>query len=113
MHIRRTALFSFVGFWLSSIAFAQSSTIRLTVPIVPEIHSDRGDASSPTLSADGTIAMFLSASAKLVPGDTNRSGSNVGTDVFIRDIAARTTSRIMGVGGEQPNGDALYAAMTR
>jgi Tol biopolymer transport system component len=98
---------------LSSIAFAQSSTTRLTVPIVPEVYSDGGTISYPALSADGTVAMFLSPSTKLVPGDTNRTGAIVGTDVFIRDIAARTTRRLMGVGAVQPNGDASYAAMTR
>ena len=109
----RIVLLSFVYCCFSSTASAQSSTTRLTVPIVPEVYSDHGGAAYPALNADGTTAMFLSDNAKLVPGDTNRSGAVLGTDVFIRDIAAQTTRRIMGVGGVQPNGDATYAAMTR
>jgi Tol biopolymer transport system component len=110
---RRIVLVSIVCCSLSSTAFAQSSTIRLTVPIEPEIYSDPRGTSWQTLSADGAIAMFVSMSSKLVPGDTNRTGTNTGTDVFIRDIPAQSTRRIMGAGGAQPNGDATYAAMTR
>jgi hypothetical protein len=109
----RIVLLSVVYCCLSSTAFAQGSTIRLTVPIEPEIHSDRGGVAYPALSADGNIAVFLSDNAKLVPGDTNRTGAILGTDVFIRDIAAQTTRRIVGVGGVQPNGDASYAVVTR
>ncbi len=43
----------------------------------------------PSLSADGSLVAFQSASTNLVAGDTNAS-----TDIFVRDIDAGTTVRV-------------------
>ncbi len=52
------------------------------------------------LSADGTLIAFVSRASNLVPGDTNRK-----TDIFLRDRAAGTTTRLsLAPGGDQPNG---------
>ncbi|MFN2589801.1 MAG: hypothetical protein ABR518_03420, partial [Actinomycetota bacterium] len=50
----------------------------------------------PSISSDGRHIAFLSASPNLVPGDTNGSAdrTNVGVDVFVRDIARGITIRI-------------------
>jgi Tol biopolymer transport system component len=49
------------------------------------------------VSADGRYVMFTSVSSNLVPGDTNGWG-----DVFVRDLRARTTTRVsVSSGGAQ------------
>lgn len=47
----------------------------------------------PTISADGRYVAFISQATNLVPDDTNGPGPD-GTDVFVRDRAAKTTRRI-------------------
>lgn len=44
---------------------------------------------SPSLNADGTKVAFMSFASSLVPGDTNSS-----SDVFVRDLAGDTTTRV-------------------
>ena len=41
------------------------------------------------LSADGQVVVFSSFASNLVTGDTNQN-----TDIFVRDLAARTTTRV-------------------
>jgi Tol biopolymer transport system component len=54
-------------------------------------------SSDPRISADGRFVVFTSAASNLVPGDTNGV-----VDVFLRDLAARTTTRlsVTSTGGE-------------
>ena len=47
------------------------------------------DSDQPSISADGRFVVFTSTSSNLVPGDTNHS-----IDVFLRDRASGTTSRL-------------------
>ncbi|HET7742789.1 MAG TPA: hypothetical protein VFL67_19235, partial [Mycobacterium sp.] len=48
-----------------------------------------------SLSSDGNLVAFVSASPSLVPGDTNGVA-----DVFVRDVAAGTTTLVSaGIGG--------------
>lgn len=55
---------------------------------------------APFPSGDGNLVVFGSLASNLVAGDTNGV-----SDVFLRDRAAHTTTRIsMGVGGAEPNG---------
>ena len=51
----------------------------------------QGDAASagPSISADGRFVAFWSRATNLVPGDTNGA-----VDVFVRDLAAGTTTRV-------------------
>ncbi len=52
------------------------------------------------LSADGNLVVFESAASSLVGGDTNNAG-----DIFLRDRAAGTTTRVsVASGGTQANG---------
>ena len=54
---------------------------------------------APSLSADGQVVAFASSAADLVTGDTNGDA-----DVFVRDLAAGTTTRVsVGPGGAQAN----------
>ncbi len=46
-------------------------------------------SNSPTLSADGRYAAFVSQSSDLVPSDANSV-----TDVFLRDLVLGTTSLV-------------------
>lgn len=52
-----------------------------------------------SVTDDGRYVAFESIATNLVAGDTNNLG-----DIFIRDRVAGTTIRIMGMGGQQPNG---------
>ncbi|MDI6106012.1 hypothetical protein QLQ12_46350 [Actinoplanes sp. NEAU-A12] len=52
---------------------------------------------APAISADGRFVAFVSASATLVPGDTNDTA-----DIFVRDSRTRTTTRVnLSSSGEQ------------
>jgi len=51
--------------------------------------ASNGHSSDPRISADGRFVVFSSAATNLVPGDTNGV-----LDVFLRDLAARTTTRL-------------------
>ncbi len=58
------------------------------------------DSSKPRISADGTTVVWRSLAEKMVAGDTNAHA-----DIFVRNVSAGPTSRIVGVGGAQLNGD--------
>ncbi len=54
---------------------------------------------SPSISADGRYVAFASDATNLVTGDTNGQ-----TDIFVRDVTAKTTTRVsVGSGGAQGN----------
>jgi len=72
--------------------------------IMPAVNSAgsfaNGFAGLGSMSADGSIIAFVAAANNLVPGDTNAQW-----DVFVRDVAAATTTRVsVGPGGLQGNG---------
>lgn len=59
-----------------------------------------GDSGAPTVSADGRFVAFHSNADSLVNGDTNNQ-----SDVFVRNVAAGTTTRVsVGAGGAQGDG---------
>jgi Tol biopolymer transport system component len=66
---------------------ASNTTTRISVA------SDGSDANSysgsPAISADGRYIAFVSDASDLVPGDTNGV-----SDVFVRDLASDTTTRV-------------------
>jgi len=66
-------------------------------------------ASEPAISGDGRVVAFASAATNLVAGDLN----NV-SDIFVRDLAAATTTRVSvsSTGGEA-NGACLGPALSR
>jgi Glucodextranase, domain B len=59
-----------------------------------------GDASVPTMTADGTRVAFDTTSTDLVPGDTNGAVR----DSVVRDVSANTTTRVGVVAGVAPTG---------
>jgi cysteine-rich repeat protein len=78
------------------------------------VHVDSGgeqgnfSASFPSVSADGRFVAFQASSTNLVPGDTNGA-----TDVFVRDLEARTTERVsVGSAGDQGNGPSGLPALS-
>lgn len=66
---------------------AEDSTTRASVGSA-NVQGD-GDSVMPALSGDGRYAVFASAAANLVDGDTNAS-----YDIFLRDTQAATTARV-------------------
>ncbi|WP_157548191.1 S8 family serine peptidase [Nonomuraea candida] len=63
---------------------------------------------APSITADGGRVAFYSDSPALVPGDTN--GRN---DVFVRDVAAGTTTRVSGgPRGEEGDGRAVLPSIS-
>lgn len=85
----------------------------------------------PVISADGRFVAYVSRASNLVPGDTNQKidpGTGLptatGHDIFVRDLAAATTTRVSvstsgaeavdGVGAERPaiSRDGRYIAFS-
>jgi hypothetical protein len=64
----------------------EKTTQRVSVSSTGEVAD--GNSSQPALSPGGGHVVFTSAADNLVPGDTNGR-----TDVFLRDLSARTTTR--------------------
>jgi Tol biopolymer transport system component len=62
--------------------------LRIDVPDPARSAAADGPSSRPTISDDGNRVAFESASDRLVAGD-----DNLGADVFVRDVAAGTTTR--------------------
>jgi Tol biopolymer transport system component len=70
--------------------------------MVSDSNGDPGDAAGgyQSWSPDGEHIAFISEATDLVPGDTNGI-----VDVFVKDVATGTTSRVsMGAGGAQATG---------
>ena len=75
-------------------------TIRISVSSAGV--GTNGDCAIPSISADGNLIAFTSSGSNLVPNDTNGLD-----DVFVRDLAAGTTTRVsVGTGGIQGDGSA-------
>jgi Tol biopolymer transport system component len=87
-------------------------TAMVRVSQTPAGREASGFAMEPTapaaVSGDGNIVAFESDSTNLVPGDTNGV-----SDVFVRDRAANTTTRIsVGAGGAQADGGSFRPAIS-
>jgi Tol biopolymer transport system component len=56
------------------------------------------------ISAHANFLVFSSYASNLVPDDTNESSNGLGRDIFVRDIANRTTTRVsVTTAGKQAN----------
>lgn len=67
-----------------------------------------GKSQGAGVSADGRYVVFSSVASNLVPGDTNRK-----SDVFLRDMVAKTTRRIsFGLAGKQANGASFFPSVS-
>jgi Tol biopolymer transport system component len=77
----------------SAQAAAPPALVTVTTAGVPANETTAQNGAS--LSSDGNLVAFVSASPSLVPGDTNGVA-----DVFVRDVAAGTTTLVSaGIGG--------------
>ena len=74
----------------------------------PDGKPSNGTSLLPLVSRDGGCVVFQSYASDLVGGDTNGAG-----DVFVRDLAAGTTSRVsLGAGGLEANGTSTPKAVS-
>ena len=74
-----------------------------------------GASGLPSITGDGSQVAFASAASNLVPGDTNGaagiSARQGGFDIFVRNLAAKQTSRIsVGPGPVEANGSSTAPA---
>jgi len=78
--------------------------------IEASVLSSAAPAGAPSISADGNRVAFSSAADNLVPGDTNGRA-----DVFVRDAAAATTTRVSVLpgGGEIATSASVDPAISR
>jgi hypothetical protein len=76
--------------------------------------SDGVIGSDSTVSSDGRFVAFWSSSATLVDGDTNGNDCSQApcADVFVRDRAAGTTTRMTSTNGAQGDGDSFSPALS-
>lgn len=65
------------------------------------------DSKWPSASTDGNLVAFVSRASDLVDGDTNAA-----PDVFIREVPARHTRRVTGLGGAELNGASYWVALS-
>ncbi len=61
------------------------------------------DVTNVSVSDDGRYIAFASQAGNLVSGDTNGT-----VDVFVVDSTSQVITRVMGMSGQQPNGDSAY-----
>jgi cysteine-rich repeat protein len=90
--------------------FVHDRTTGVTARASVASDGSESDADSlmPTISADGGWVAFESSATTLVAGDTNFS-----SDIFVRDLAAGTTTRVsLDSAGGQGNGHSFMAALS-
>jgi Tol biopolymer transport system component len=79
-------------------------------------YEDTDNFTQPALSADGRYLAFVSLSPNLVPGQRDANGDGLdGTDVFLRDLVAGTTTLVSHAAGSETtagNSDSGYVGMT-
>lgn len=99
----------FLGSAGASLVRAQAPhTERVNVGVGGAWANDDSYSTDHCLSDDGLIVVFTSDATNLVPGDTNAK-----RDVFVRDIAAGTTTRIsVNNSGVQLDGDCDNASVS-
>ena len=75
--------------------------------------------SDSTISADGRFVAFWSNATSLVPNDTNgtnckkyQAGGVPCADVFVHDVVANTTTRVVSTNGVQGDGDSFAPALS-
>jgi len=67
-----------------------------------------GPSDAPRISADGSVVVFSSLAANLVPGDGNQA-----SDIFLRDLGGGSTQRVsVSSSGEEANGGSWTPAVS-
>ena len=74
---------------LAAVALAASAAKTTRVSLSSTGGQPNGTSSSPGISANGRLVVFISAASNLVPGDTNGV-----TDTFVRDRQTHKTTRV-------------------
>lgn len=75
---------------------------------IASVHPPNGPASTPAISADGQVLVFVSRASNLIAGDRNRS-----PDVFLYDFATRVTTLVSrGAGGGTANGASISPSIS-
>ncbi|MBI3847660.1 MAG: IPT/TIG domain-containing protein [Planctomycetes bacterium] len=107
--MQRALLFAFV-ILASNAAVTNSANAQTTtrVSVATSGEEGNGDCGKISMSDDGRFVVFESTATNLVPGDTN--GFH---DVFLRDRALRTTTRVnVAPDGSEANADTQFADST-
>ena len=101
----------------SVIAFQAASAIEVrdrsagtvtTIDLTTSGKPGNGVSTNPVVSGNGQFVAFTSTSTNLVTGDTNKHA-----DVFVRDLAHATTTRVsLTSSGKQANDDSDFAALS-
>jgi Tol biopolymer transport system component len=82
------------------------TTTRVSVSSAGDFNAS--GAGSPAISQDGRFVTFWCVCANLVPGDTNQQ-----SDIFVRDRATATTTRVsVSSGGTEANGGSRLSAIS-
>ena len=106
--VMSTLLVAAAALTAASPAAAAGSHTRVSVSSSGEQTPHNNDNSGGSISADGRYVAFVSVAANLVDGDTNGL-----YDVFVRDRALATTTRVsVGPGGMQSNGNSSAAQIS-
>jgi Tol biopolymer transport system component len=83
-----------------------ATTVRVSVDPLGE--DPNGASHNPSISADGSKVAFWSTASDLVPDDTNGAA-----DVFVRDLATQTTSRVsVAASGGDPDGASHHPSIS-
>jgi Tol biopolymer transport system component len=83
-------------------------SVTTRVSVASNATQGNGYASRPSLSADGQVVAFVSGATNLVPGDTNARD-----DIFVRDRAAGTTTRVsVATGGTEADSGSDFPALS-
>ncbi len=83
-------------------------TVAGTTTLLSGSAAATGDAVRPSISADGNRVAFASNIADLVPGDGNGA-----YDVFVRDVAGATTTRVsVNTAGDEATGNSEHASIS-
>src|SRR4030095_13743227 len=80
----------------------------MLVSATPNGESGNGNSYAPTVSGNGQFVAFLSQASNVTPNDTNSV-----TDVFVRDLAAGTTTLVsVSLDGGAADGESFSPAMS-
>jgi Tol biopolymer transport system component len=95
------------GVFVHDRVTGQTTRVSVSSAGVPGNNAE-GLTGDPAISADGRFVAFWSGSTNLVPGDTNRQA-----DVFVRDRATATTTRVsVSSSDAEANGSSRLAAIS-
>lgn len=97
-----------LNYWADILRYDRLTDTTQIVSLTDDEAGADGHAAYPTVSNDGNFVTFYSSARNLVAGDNNTF-----SDIFVRDIAAGTTTRVsVGPGGVESNKSNFYPRMS-